>query len=67
VPDTGEYEFRLTTPNGARLYVNVPDNGTQKDAIIDLWVSYGQVALGPGSRLPARWPQLPAQGRILQV
>ncbi|NBX34181.1 DUF1592 domain-containing protein [bacterium] len=29
-PDTGEYEFRLTTPNGARLYVNVPENGTQK-------------------------------------
>jgi hypothetical protein len=42
VPDTGEYEFRLTTPNGARLYVNVPDNGTQKDAIIDLWVSSGK-------------------------
>ncbi|MEY4086071.1 MAG: hypothetical protein RLZZ405_259 [Verrucomicrobiota bacterium] len=41
-PDTGEYEFRLTTPNGARLYVNVPDNGTQKDAIIDLWVSSGK-------------------------
>ena len=41
VPDTGEYEFRLTTPNGARLYVNAPDNGTQKDALIDLWVSSG--------------------------
>jgi hypothetical protein len=41
-PDTGEYEFRLTTPNGARLYVNAPENGSQKDALIDLWVSSGQ-------------------------
>jgi Protein of unknown function (DUF1592)/Protein of unknown function (DUF1588)/PA14 domain/Cytochrome C oxidase, cbb3-type, subunit III len=45
-PDTGEYEFRLTTPNGARLYVNVPENGTQKDANIDLWVSSGQARSG---------------------
>ncbi len=45
-PDTGEYEFRLTTPNGARLYVNVPENGTQKDSNIDLWVSSGKPRSG---------------------
>jgi hypothetical protein len=39
IPDTGEYEFRLTTPNGARLYVNAPDGGNEKSALIDLWVS----------------------------
>ena len=41
VPDTGEYEFRITTPNGARLYVNPPDNGSEKNALIDLWVGSG--------------------------
>jgi len=41
VPDTGEYEFRITSPNGVRLYVNPPDNGNEKDALIDLWVSSG--------------------------
>lgn len=41
VPDTGEYEFRVTSPNGVRLYVNPPENGTEKDALIDLWVSSG--------------------------
>jgi len=41
VPDTGEYEFRVTSPNGVRLYVNSPDNGTEKNALIDLWVSSG--------------------------
>ena len=45
-PDTGEYEFRLTTPNGARLYVNVPESGTQKDSNIDLWVSSGKPRSG---------------------
>ena len=39
VPDTGEYEFRVTTPNGVRLYVNAPENGSEKNALIDLWVS----------------------------
>ncbi len=39
VPDTGEYEFRVTSPNGVRLYVNPPDGGNEKNALIDLWVS----------------------------
>ncbi len=42
VPDTGEYEFRVTSPNGLRLYVNPPDNGNEKTALIDLWVSSGK-------------------------
>ena len=41
VPDSGEYDFRVTTPNGARLYVNAPENGSEKNALIDLWVSSG--------------------------
>jgi len=39
IPDTGEYEFRVTSPNGVRLYVNAPEGGTEKNALIDLWVS----------------------------
>jgi len=39
IPDTGEYEFRITSPNGVRLYVNPPDGGNEKNALIDLWVS----------------------------
>jgi hypothetical protein len=39
VPDTGEYEFRVTSPNGVRLYVTAPENGCEKHALIDLWVS----------------------------
>ena len=39
VPDTGEYEFRVTSPNGVRLYVNAPENGSEKNALIDIWVS----------------------------
>jgi hypothetical protein len=41
VPDTGEYEFRVTSLNGVRLYVNAPENGSEKNALIDLWVSSG--------------------------
>ena len=41
VPDTGEYEFRVTSLNGVRLYVNPPEGGSEKDALIDLWVSSG--------------------------
>ena len=41
VPDTGEYEFRITSPNGVRLYVNTPEGGSEKNALIDLWVSSG--------------------------
>jgi hypothetical protein len=41
VPDTGEYEFRVTSLNGVRLYVNPPDGGNEKSALIDLWVSSG--------------------------
>jgi hypothetical protein len=40
-PDTGEYEFRVTSLNGVRLYVNPRENGSEKDALIDLWVSSG--------------------------
>jgi hypothetical protein len=39
VTDTGEYEFRVTTPNGVRLYVNMPEGGSEKNALIDIWVS----------------------------
>ncbi len=39
VPDTGEYEFRVTSPNGVRLYVNMPEGGSEKNALIDIWVS----------------------------
>ncbi len=46
VPDTGEYEFRVTSPNGVRLYVNPPDNGNEKNALIDLWVSSGMSRSG---------------------
>lgn len=51
-PDTGEYAFRLTTPNGARLYVNTPVAAGEEVAAeegplgraptIDLYVSSGQ-------------------------
>jgi hypothetical protein len=41
VPDTGEYEFRVTSLNGVRLYVNPPEGGNEKNALIDLWVSSG--------------------------
>ncbi len=51
-PDTGFYEFRLTTPNGARLYLNsdllAGDSNRRDDsdarrqpALVDLWVSAG--------------------------
>lgn len=42
VPDTGEYEFRVTSLNGVRLYVNPPEGGNEKNALIDLWVSSGK-------------------------
>ncbi len=48
-PDTGEYEFRITTPNGARLYVNAPDGGSEKNALVDLWVSSGMTRAGQGT------------------
>lgn len=52
VPDSGVYEFRLTTPNGARLYLNsdllAGDSNRRDDsdakrqpALVDLWVSAG--------------------------
>jgi hypothetical protein len=51
-PDTGLYEFRITTPNGARLYLNTDlaagDSNLRDDSdakrqptLIDLWVSSG--------------------------
>lgn len=53
-PDSGEYQFRVTTPNGARLYVNTDlaagDSNRRDDsdakrevALVDLWVSSGGV------------------------
>ena len=52
VSQTGWHEFRLTTPNGARLYLNgdfLPGDGNRRDdsaaqripALIDAWVSSG--------------------------
>lgn len=51
-PDTGEYGLRLSTPNGARLYLNVElrpgdanrrddSDARRQDPLIDLWVSSG--------------------------
>lgn len=51
-PETGTYDFRVRTPNGARLYVNAemaPGDQNRRDdsdarrsrALIDLWVSSG--------------------------
>ncbi len=51
-PDSGDYQFRITTPNGARLYFNTDlaagdsnrrdDSGARRQpALIDLWVSSG--------------------------
>jgi len=60
-PDSGEYQFRVTTPNGARLYVNTDlaagDSNRRDDsdakrevALVDLWVSSGgQERQGSGS------------------
>jgi hypothetical protein len=53
VKETGLHEFRLSTPNGARLYVNTDlregDSNRRDDsdarrapALIDLWVSSGE-------------------------
>ncbi|MCI0536679.1 MAG: DUF1592 domain-containing protein [Verrucomicrobiales bacterium] len=53
-PETGPYEFRLTTPNGARLYLNTDlaagdsnrrdDSDAKRQAtLIDLWVSSGSM------------------------
>ena len=47
-PDTGEYDFRVTTPNGVRVYVNAPANGSEKNALIDLWVSSAMLRSGQG-------------------
>jgi hypothetical protein len=38
VDDSGDYEFIVKTPNGARLWVN-----GEQDPIIDAWVSSGQL------------------------
>ena len=51
-PESGTYEFRLRTPNGARLYVNSDlasgdanrrddSDAKRQNATIDLWVSSG--------------------------
>jgi len=61
-PDTGFYEFRLTTPNGARLYLNsdllAGDSNRRDDsdarrqpATVDLWVSAGAEARVGTARL----------------
>ena len=52
--DTGYYEFRVSTPNGARLYLNAENTGKRRKmrddssvagqkAIIDAWVSSGKM------------------------
>ena len=52
VPDTGYHEFRITTQNGARLYLNAENTGQRskmrddsslagQEALIDGWVSSG--------------------------
>ena len=52
-PETGFYEFKVRTPNGARLYVNSDfkdgdsnardDSGAKREAtLIDAWVSSGE-------------------------
>lgn len=54
VDETGEYQMRVTTPNGARLYLNLdPTPGLRKlrddssatgqAALIDAWVSSGKL------------------------
>ncbi len=53
-PDTGTYEFRIRTENGARLYLNAENTGQRKRlrddsslagqaALIDGWVSSGEL------------------------
>ncbi len=53
-PESGEYQFRVTTPNGARLYVNTDlaagdsnrrddSDAKREEALVDLWVSSGGV------------------------
>src|SRR5262249_43946494 len=39
VPETGDYEFILQTPNGARLWVN-----DDAEPLIDAWVASGKVS-----------------------
>jgi hypothetical protein len=61
VRDTGLHAFRVTTPNGARLYLNSPvsaNENTRDDsgalgraATIDLWVSSGAVRTGEAELL----------------
>jgi hypothetical protein len=38
IPDTGEYEFILRTPNGARLWIN-----DETEPLIDAWVASGDL------------------------
>jgi hypothetical protein len=38
VPDTGDYEFILHTPNGARLWIN-----EEEEPLIDAWVASGDL------------------------
>jgi hypothetical protein len=52
-PETGVYEFKIKTPNGARLYVNADlregdrnsrddSSASRETALIDAWVSSGE-------------------------
>ncbi len=59
--DTGHYEFRTRTPNGARLYVNTTlrkgernyrdDSSGAKTALIDDWVSSGTEVRTSGAKV----------------
>lgn len=61
-PETGVYEFRVKTPNGARLYVNADlregDNNRRDDSdakreatLIDAWVSSGDTVREESGRI----------------
>lgn len=61
-PDTGWYEFRITTPNGARFYLNGDrqdgdgnhrdDSGAKRQiALIDAWVSSGEEVRESAARI----------------
>lgn len=62
-PDSGTYEFRLTTPNGARVYLNTDlrsgdsnrrddSDARRQEATMDLWVSSGDGPRVATARIP---------------
>ena len=59
--ETGEYEFLLKTPNGARLWVN-----DEEQTLIDAWVASGE-ANEHKDAAPDRWARVSAATGLLQV